>query len=131
MSIYRLLIKKLVNYSKHDSSWRFNAPHSLPTQLLSHVVNWHVFVVTKVCSKYYFLFPQIDKIIDVNVGYHRLSFMDAFAKYNKTKMILGDAKKIAFITEKNIYYYLYQRLVSQLLFLVYLTKQWRLTLMTC
>lgn len=57
--------------------------------------------------------------------------MDAFAKYNKTKMILGDAKKIAFITEKNIYYYLYQRLVSQLLFLVYLTKQWRLTLMTC
>ena len=49
---------------------------------------WRVCVdftnLNKACPKDLFLFPmpQIDQLVDVTVGHHRMSFLDAFQGYH-------------------------------------------------
>lgn len=48
------------------------------------------------CSKDNFLFPNIDMIVDMTVGYEMYSLMDGFSSYNQIKIALEDQEKIAF-----------------------------------
>ena len=42
--------------------------------------------LNKVCPKYSYPFPHIDKLVDSIARHQLLSFMDAFSGYNQIKM---------------------------------------------
>ena len=81
--------------------------------------------LNKACLKDSFPFPSIDRLVDIFVEHHVLSFMNAFSDYNQIMMDPSDQEKIAFITEESLYYYkvmpfglknagaTYQRLVNK------------------
>jgi hypothetical protein len=62
--------------------------------------------LNKHCSKDYFLFPQIDQIIDSTTGCERLSFLDAYSGYNQIRLKAKDEDKTAFITPHGVYCYM-------------------------
>ncbi|XP_038693776.1 uncharacterized protein LOC119991502 [Tripterygium wilfordii] len=61
----------------------------------------------KVESMHRLPFPlsHIDMMVDLTAGHGLLSFMDAFSGYNQILMHPEDQEKMAFITERVIYYY--------------------------
>jgi hypothetical protein len=46
--------------------------------------------LNKHCSKDYFPLPQIDHIIDSTTGCKRLSFLDAYSRYNQIRLKVED-----------------------------------------
>ena len=82
--------------------------------------------LNKACPKDSFPLPHIDMLVDATAGHELLSFMDAFSGYNKILMHPDDKEKMAFITERGIFYYkvmlfslknagaTYQRLVNKM-----------------
>ena len=47
--------------------------------------------------------PKIDQLVDATVGFERMSFLDAYSRYNQIRMNEKDIIHIAFITERGIY----------------------------
>ena len=82
--------------------------------------------LNKACSKDSFPLSRIDQLVDSTIGHKLLTFMDAFSRYNQTKMAEEDQEKTAFITSQGLYYYkvmpfglknaraTYQRLVNKI-----------------
>jgi hypothetical protein len=61
--------------------------------------------MNKHCPKDYFPLPRIDYIIDSTAGCERLSFLDAYSKYNQIRLKVEDEDKTAFITPHRVYCY--------------------------
>jgi hypothetical protein len=61
--------------------------------------------LNKHCPKDYFPLPRIDQIIDSTAGCERLSFLDAYSRYNQIRMKVEDEDKTAFITPHRVYCY--------------------------
>ncbi|XP_025679621.1 uncharacterized protein [Arachis hypogaea] len=59
----------------------------------------------KACPKDPYPLPNIDAIVDSNLGYQYLSFMDAYSDYNQIPMYKSDQKITSFITPKANYWY--------------------------
>lgn len=57
------------------------------------------------CPKDSYLLSDIDRLIDISLGYCVLSFMGAYSRYNQIKMDPLDSLKIAFILNQGKYYY--------------------------
>ena len=82
--------------------------------------------LNKACAKDSFPLSRIDQLVDSTIGHKLLTFMDAFSRYNQTKMAEEDQEKTAFITSQGLYYYkvmpfglknaraTYQRLVNKI-----------------
>ena len=55
---------------------------------------WRVYVdftdLNRACPKDPFPMPQIDQLVDVTVGYPRMSFLDAFQEYHQIPLALDD-----------------------------------------
>ena len=70
---------------------------------------WRVCVdftdLNKVCPKDPFSMPWIDQLVDVTVGYPRISFLDAFQSYHQIPFALDDQEKTAFVTSTGNYHY--------------------------
>ena len=49
--------------------------------------------------------PRIDQLVDANVGYHRMSFLNAFQGYHQILLVLGDQEKTVFVTLTGNYHY--------------------------
>ncbi|RDX93644.1 Retrovirus-related Pol polyprotein from transposon 17.6, partial [Mucuna pruriens] len=80
------------NYSRLDSSGRYNTLHSYTD-------------LNKACPKDPYPLPNIDRLVEGASGFALLSFMDAYSGYNQIKMHPQDEAKIAFITDSRIYCY--------------------------
>jgi hypothetical protein len=61
--------------------------------------------LNKHCPKDPFPLPLIDQIIDSTAGCARLSFLDAYSRYNQIKLKKEDEEKIAFITPYDVFCY--------------------------
>jgi hypothetical protein len=61
--------------------------------------------LNKHCPKDPFLLPHIDQIIDSTAGCARLSFLDAYSRYNQIKLKKEDEEKTAFITPYDVFCY--------------------------
>ena len=61
--------------------------------------------LNKACPKDEFPLPNVDLLIDTAAGSVMFSFMDGFSRYNKIRMALKDAEKIAFRTPIGNFYY--------------------------
>jgi hypothetical protein len=61
--------------------------------------------LNKHCPKDPFPLPRIDQIIDSMSGCARLSFLDAYSRYNQIKLKKEDEEKTTFITPYGIFYY--------------------------
>ena len=61
--------------------------------------------LNRACPKDEFPLPNMDLLIDSMAGSIMFSFMDGFNGYNKIKMALKDAEKIAFRTPISNFYY--------------------------
>ena len=59
--------------------------------------------LNKVCPKFSFPFPHIDRMVDAIVGHELLSFLDAFLGYNKNLMHPDDKEKTSFISAWDTY----------------------------
>jgi hypothetical protein len=59
--------------------------------------------LNKHCPKDYFPLPRIDQIIDSTTGYERLSFLDAYSRYNQIRLKVKDEDKTVFITPHGVY----------------------------
>ena len=82
--------------------------------------------LNKACSKDSLPLSRIDQLVDSTIAHKLLTFMDAFSRYNQTKMAEEDQEKTAFITSQGLYYYkvmpfglknvraTYQRLVNKI-----------------
>lgn len=57
------------------------------------------------CPKGSYLRSDIDHLIDGSLGYHVLSFMDAYSGYKQIKMDPLDALKTSFMSNHDNYYY--------------------------
>ena len=70
---------------------------------------WRIYVdytdLNKACPKDWYPLPTIDQLIDATYGHLMLSFMDAYAGYNKVLMAKEDIPKTAFITQRAVYAY--------------------------
>ena len=53
--------------------------------------------LNKACPKDSFPLPRINQLVDSTAGHKLLTFMDAFSRYNQTKMNEEDQEKTAFI----------------------------------
>jgi hypothetical protein len=62
--------------------------------------------LNKHCPKDYFPLPRIDQIIDSTAGCERLSFLNAYSRYNQIQLKVEDEDKIAFITPHGVYCYM-------------------------
>jgi hypothetical protein len=62
--------------------------------------------LNKHCPKDYFPLPRIDEIIDSTAGCERLSFLDAYSRYNQIRLKVEDEDKTTFITPHGVYYYM-------------------------
>jgi hypothetical protein len=62
--------------------------------------------LNKHCLKDYFPLPRIDQIIDSTAGCERLSFLDAYSRYNQIRLKVKDEDKTAFITPHRVYCYM-------------------------
>jgi hypothetical protein len=61
--------------------------------------------LNKHCPKDPFPLPRIDQIIDSTSGCARLSFLDAYSRYNQIKLKKEDEEKTTFITPYGVFYY--------------------------
>jgi hypothetical protein len=61
--------------------------------------------LNKHCPKDPFPLPRIDQIIDSTAGCARLSFLDAYSRYNQIKLKKEDEEKTAFITPYSVFCY--------------------------
>ena len=61
--------------------------------------------LNKVCPKYCFPLPSIDKLVDAMAGYEYLTSLHALSGYHQIQMDPEDEEKTSFITEKGIYCY--------------------------
>ena len=52
-----------------------------------------------------FSMPRIDQLVDANVGYHLMSFLNAFQGYHQILLVLGDQEKTVFVTPTGNYHY--------------------------
>ena len=59
--------------------------------------------LNKACPKDSFPLPRIDQLVDSTAGHKLPTFMDAFSRYNQTKMAEEDQEKTAFITSQGLY----------------------------
>ena len=70
---------------------------------------WYVCVdftdLNKACPKYPFPMPWVDQLVDVMVGHHRMSFLDAFQGYHQIPLALDDQEKTVFVTSTGNYHY--------------------------
>ena len=49
--------------------------------------------------------PRIDKLVDVIIGYPRMSFLDAFQGYHQIPLASDDQEKTTFVTPIRNYHY--------------------------
>ena len=49
--------------------------------------------------------PRINQLVDANVGYHWMSFLNAFQGYHQILLVLGDQEKTVFVTPTGNYHY--------------------------
>ena len=82
--------------------------------------------LNKACLKHISLLPRIDQLVDSMVGHKLLTFMDAFLRYNRIRMLEEDQEKAAFIISQGLYCYkvmpfglknagaTYQRLINKI-----------------
>ena len=61
--------------------------------------------LNKACPKDPFLMSRIDQLVDVTVGYPRMSFLDAFQGYHQIPLALDDQEKTTFVTPIGNYHY--------------------------
>ena len=61
--------------------------------------------LNRACLKDEFSLSNMDLLIDFAAGSVMFSFMDGFSRYNKIRMALKDAEKIAFRTPIGNFYY--------------------------
>ena len=61
--------------------------------------------LNKACPKYPFPMPWVDQLVDVMVGHHRMSFLDAFQGYHQIPLALDDQEKTVFVTSTGNYHY--------------------------
>ena len=63
---------------------------------------WRVCVdftdLNKACPNDPFPVPRIDQLVDATVGYHWMSFLDAFQGYHQIPLALNDQEKTSFFT---------------------------------
>ena len=85
-------------------------PYQYP-QWLSNVVvvkkkndKWRVYIdftnLNKACLKDSYPLPKTDQLVDVTTGYERMSFLDAYSRYNQIRMNERDRIHTVFITER-------------------------------
>lgn len=90
---------------------------------------WWIYInytyFNKACLKDSIPLLKTDQLINMMSGHKLPSFIDAFSEYDQIRMVLKDKKNIAFVIEKDIYYYkvnsfglkntgmTYQRLVNK------------------
>ena len=71
--------------------------------------SWKVCVdftnLNRACPKDPFLVPKIDQLVDITVGYQRMSFLDAFQGYHQISLAPEDQEKTSFITPGGNYHY--------------------------
>ena len=61
--------------------------------------------LNRACPKDPFPMPRIDQLVDVTVGHHRMSFMDAFQGYHQIPLAIDDQEKTVFVTLVGNYHY--------------------------
>lgn len=61
--------------------------------------------LNKACPKDLYPFPYIDRLIDGAFSFRLISFLYAYSGNNQIQMNSLDAPKMAFMTNKNDYYY--------------------------
>ena len=61
--------------------------------------------LNKVSPKDNFLVPKMDHILYKVVGYHRMSMMDGFSRYNQILVHLDDQEKTTFTTPWGTFMY--------------------------
>jgi hypothetical protein len=61
--------------------------------------------LNKHCPKDPFLLPRIDQIIDTTADCVRLSFLEAYSRYNQIKLKVEDEEKTTFIMPYSVFYY--------------------------
>ena len=70
---------------------------------------WQVCVdftdLNKACPNDPFPMPRIDQLVDATVGYHWMSFLDAFQGYHQIPLALNDQEKTSFFTPTRNYHY--------------------------
>ena len=49
--------------------------------------------------------PRIDQLVDITVGHHRMSFLDAFQGYHQIPLAPEDQEKTALVTPTGNYHY--------------------------
>ncbi|PON50429.1 hypothetical protein PanWU01x14_222940 [Parasponia andersonii] len=55
--------------------------------------------LNKVYLKYSFPLPRIDQMVDATAGFDKMSFLDAYSRYNQIPLYEEDQIHTAFITE--------------------------------
>ena len=61
--------------------------------------------LNKACPKDPFPLPRINQLVDVPVGHHGMSFLDAFQGYHQIPLALNDQEKMPFVTPIGNYHY--------------------------
>lgn len=51
------------------------------------------------------MLPRIDQLVDSTSGFEMLSFMNAYAGYNKIMLDVADEEHTTFTTDRGVYYY--------------------------
>ena len=70
---------------------------------------WRVCVdfidLNKACPKDPFPLSRIDQLVDITVGHHQMSFLDAFQGYHQIPLALDNQEKMPFVTPIGNYHY--------------------------
>ena len=61
--------------------------------------------LNKACLKDNYPLPKIDQLVDATTKYEKMSFPDAYSKYNQIRMNENDKVHTAFITKRGLYCY--------------------------
>lgn len=61
--------------------------------------------LNKACLKDSYLLPKIDQMVDSIIGYGRMSFLDAYLRYNQISMNKDDHIHTTFTTERGLFCY--------------------------
>ncbi|XP_065023219.1 uncharacterized protein LOC135649050 [Musa acuminata AAA Group] len=87
---YPQWLSNVVLMKKHNGSWRMCVDYTS---------------LNNACPKDCYPLPKVDQLVDATAGHTRLSFMDAYSRYNQIRMAPKDREHTAFLTDQGVYFY--------------------------
>ena len=72
-------------------------------------IKWRVYIdftdLNRACPKDSYLLPKRDQMVDAMTRFEKLTFLDAYPRYNQIKIHEEDREKTALVTEKEFFCY--------------------------